>query len=185
MDDSCSDSADMKLRGASNNLPIGQTECSAKNARIRLAISSFFSSKAKWPASSRWISPSGRSRLNASATGNDERRIVPPPDHQSRRLVLAQPRLPRRVRSDVCPVVVKQIGLDLALAGSRQVGVLVGPGVRVITFGMRGAEGVTLFGCCEDTNASNISGCAFGSAQYRAMPAHWRRGLPYRHWHSG
>jgi hypothetical protein len=36
---------------------------------MRLAISSFFSSKAKWPASSRWISASGRSRLKASAPG--------------------------------------------------------------------------------------------------------------------
>src|ERR1700677_4795853 len=79
-------------------------------------------------------------------TGGDERGIVPPPDHQSRWLVLAQPRLPRRVRSDVCPVVVQQTGLDLALAGSRQVGVLVSPGVRIITFGTRGTEGVTLFG---------------------------------------
>ena len=41
------------------------------------------------------------------------------------------------------------IGLDLALAGSRQMGVLVRPGVRVITFEVRGAERVTLFGCCE------------------------------------
>src|SRR5271165_2730790 len=32
-------------------------------------MSSFFSSKAKWPASSRWISVSCRSRLNASAPG--------------------------------------------------------------------------------------------------------------------
>ena len=87
--------------------------------------------------------------LERLRTGSDERGIVPPPDHQSRWLVLAQPRLPRRIRSDVCPVVVQQIGLDLALAGSRQVGVLVSPGVRVITFGMRGAEGVTLFGRCE------------------------------------
>jgi hypothetical protein len=36
---------------------------------MSLAISSFFSSKAKWPASSRWISAFGRSRLKASAPG--------------------------------------------------------------------------------------------------------------------
>src|ERR1700734_153507 len=59
---------DLKIkRGAWNRVPIGQTECLTRNARIRLAISSFFSSKAKWPASSRWISASGRSRLNPSA----------------------------------------------------------------------------------------------------------------------
>ena len=57
--------------------------------------------------------------------------------------------LPRLIGRDVRPVVVQQIGLDLALAGSRQVGVFVRPGVRVITFGMRSAEGVTLFGRCE------------------------------------
>ena len=61
--------------------------------------------------------------------------------------MLAQPRLPRRIGRDVCPVVVQQIGLDRALAGSRQVSVLVRPGIWVITFGMRGAEGMTLFGC--------------------------------------
>src|SRR5277367_4203307 len=68
MDDSCSDSADIKGRCV-ENLPIGQTECLAKNARMRLAISSFFSSKAKWPASSIWISASGTSRLNAFPPG--------------------------------------------------------------------------------------------------------------------
>jgi hypothetical protein len=116
---------------------------------MRLAISSFFSCKAKWPASSRWIFGIRKIALERLRTGADERGIVPPPDHKNRWPVLVQPRLPRRIRSDVCPVVVQQIGLDLALAGSRQVGVLVSPGIRVITFGMRGAEGVTLFGRCE------------------------------------
>ena len=35
--------------------------CLAMKSRMRRAISSFFSSSAKWPASSRWISASGRS----------------------------------------------------------------------------------------------------------------------------
>jgi hypothetical protein len=78
--------------------------------------------------------------LECLRAGGDERRIVPPPDHQSRRPVLAQPRLPRRIGRDIRPVVVQQIGLDLALAGSRQVGIFVSPGVRIITFRMRGAE---------------------------------------------
>src|ERR1700730_10475349 len=69
MDGSYLGSGDIKLKGTWNNQPISQTECLAKNARMRLAISSFFSSKAKWPASSRWISASGRSRSNASAPG--------------------------------------------------------------------------------------------------------------------
>src|SRR5690242_4947180 len=76
--------------------------------------------------------------LERLRAGGDERGIVPPPDYQSWWLVLTQPRLPRRVRGDVCPVVGQQIGLDLALAGFRQVGVFIGPAVRVITFGMRG-----------------------------------------------
>src|SRR4029077_8266453 len=69
MDGSYLDSGDIKLNGTCNNQPISQIKCLAENARMRLAISSFFSSKAKWPASSRWISASGRSRLNASAPG--------------------------------------------------------------------------------------------------------------------
>src|SRR5882757_9888811 len=50
---------------------------------------------------------------------SDERGIIPPPDHQGRRLVLAQPCLPRRVRSDVRAIIVEQISLDFALPGSR------------------------------------------------------------------
>src|SRR3984957_15961093 len=82
-------------------------------------------------------------------TGRYERRIITSPNHQSRWLVLAQPRLPRRIGRHICPIIVQQTGLDLALAGSRQVRVLVSPSVRVITFGMRSAEGVTLLGRCE------------------------------------
>ena len=67
-----------KLKGAWKNQSISRIECLAKNARMRLAISSFFSSKAKWPASSRWISASGRSRSIRFRTGSDERGIVPP-----------------------------------------------------------------------------------------------------------
>jgi len=69
--------------------------------------------------------------LKRLRTGSDERGIVRSPDHQSRRLVLAQPRLPRRIGRDVRPIVVQQVGLDLALAGSRQAGVFVRPGVRL------------------------------------------------------
>src|ERR1700722_15493577 len=51
--------------------------------------------------------------LERRAAGRDERGIVPPPNHQGRRLVLAQPRLPRRIRSNVLSVVVEQTTLDL------------------------------------------------------------------------
>jgi hypothetical protein len=43
--------------------------CLDMNWRIRSAISSVFSSSAKCPASSKWISAFGRSRLKASAPG--------------------------------------------------------------------------------------------------------------------
>ena len=39
--------------------------------------------------------------LERLRTGSDERRIVSPPDYQNRRLVLAQPCLPRRIRRDI------------------------------------------------------------------------------------
>ena len=119
---------------------MGQTKCLAKNARTKLAMSSFFSSKAKWPASNRWISASGRSRLNASPPGAINEGSFRPQTTRVGGLVLPQPRLPCRIGRDIGPVVFQQIGLDLALTWSRQVGVLVRPGVGVITFEMRGAE---------------------------------------------
>ena len=57
--------------------------------------------------------------LESLCPRSNERRIVPSPDHQGRRLVLAQPGLPRRIRGDVRPVVVEQSGLDLGLPGFR------------------------------------------------------------------
>src|SRR6188768_1017947 len=67
----------------------------------------------------------------------DERGIVLAPDHEGRRLVLAQPGLPGRIGGHVRPVVVQKRRLDLALAWSRQVRELVRPGVRVVTLRMR------------------------------------------------
>src|ERR1700722_5574749 len=78
--------------------------------------------------------------LERLSPGGDERGIITTPDHQSWWLAFTQPRLPRRIGRDIGPVVVKQTGLNLALAGVRQMRVLVRPGVRVITFGMRSAE---------------------------------------------
>ena len=46
--------------------------------------------------------------------------------------MLAQPRLPCRIGRDVCPTVAQQIGLDCALAGSRQVSVFVRPGIWAV-----------------------------------------------------
>ena len=84
--------------------------------------------------------------LESLSPGSNERGIVPSPDYQSRRPVLAQPRLPRWIRGDVRLVVVKQSGLNLVLPGFRQMGVLVSPRIGVVTIRMRGAERMTLFG---------------------------------------
>ena len=141
---------------SSNELPLkakahhqGIQHVLLRTSRTRLAISSFFSSRAKWPASSRWISLSGRSRLNASAPGAANDGSFRPHTTKIGGLRSRNHACHRGIGSDVCPIVIQRIGLDLVLAGSRQVRVLVSPGVRVITFWMRGAEGVTLFGRCE------------------------------------
>ena len=90
-----------------------QPGCLAMKSRISRAISSVFSSSAKWPASSKCISASGRSVLNGA--GRRKRRVVRSPCHQGGRLVLAQPCLPLRIGGDVGTVVVEQRCLDLAL----------------------------------------------------------------------
>ena len=57
--------------------------------------------------------------LERFRTGSDERGIVPPPDHQRWWPVLTQPRLPRRIRSNVRLIVVEQSRLDLVLPRPR------------------------------------------------------------------
>ena len=91
--------------------------------------------------SSSWISVSGRSRRNALAPAAMKEGSFRPQATRVGGLWCAQPGLPRRVRGDVGAVIVEQIGLDLALARSGQTRVLVGPGVRVVAFRMRRAEG--------------------------------------------
>ncbi len=49
----------------------------------------------------------------------DERGIVPSPDHQGRGFVLAQPRLPCGIGSDIRAVLVEQVRLDLVLTRSQ------------------------------------------------------------------
>jgi hypothetical protein len=87
--------------------------------------------------------------------------------------MLAQPGLLRRISGDVRLVVVKQSGLDLVLPGFRQMGVLVSPGVGVVTIGIRGAEGMTLFGRLQRYKGVEHVRMRLGIAQYRAMPAHF------------
>src|SRR5579883_670979 len=66
-----------------------QTECLAGNARTRPAMSSLFSSREKWPASSRWIAACRRSALERLRTGATNEGSFHPPDHQNRGLVLS------------------------------------------------------------------------------------------------
>src|SRR3546814_6624397 len=47
-----------------------------------------------------------------------EQRVVVAPDHQGRRLVLAEQRLPLRIERDVVAVVVEQRELDRLVAGA-------------------------------------------------------------------
>src|ERR1700719_252204 len=61
------------LFGLGEYKAISQTGCLAKNARMRLATSSFFSSRAKWPASSRWIFGIRKIALERLRTVSDER----------------------------------------------------------------------------------------------------------------
>ena len=54
------------------------------------------------------------------------------PQSQERRLVAAEPLLPRGIAGDVGPVVIEQVHLDVALAGTAQERESVGPQVRVV-----------------------------------------------------
>jgi hypothetical protein len=61
-----------------------------------------------------------------------KRRVIATPEHEERRLMAVQPRLPCRIARDVGPVVIEQIHLDVALARTAQEGELIGPEVRVV-----------------------------------------------------
>jgi hypothetical protein len=61
-----------------------------------------------------------------------ERRVEAAPQNQERRLVTAEPLLPRRIAGDVGSVVIKQVHLDVTLAGTAQEREFVGPEVGVV-----------------------------------------------------
>src|SRR6267143_4718552 len=61
-----------------------------------------------------------------------EGQIVLTPDHQKPRLFLAHPRLPFRIRIDVRAVVIKQVALNVRLAGLTQKGKFIRPEIRVM-----------------------------------------------------
>jgi hypothetical protein len=66
--------------------------------------------------------------------GGVERRLIPTPDHQQVRLLLAHPCLPFRVGIDVGAVVVEEIALNLSLAGLINKMKFVGPEIGVMAF---------------------------------------------------
>src|ERR1700733_1345647 len=62
-----------------------------------------------------------------------ERELVLSPNHQQSRLLLAHPSLPLRIVLHVGAIVVKQIALNLSLAGLIEEIKLVGPKIGVVT----------------------------------------------------
>src|SRR5208282_2702451 len=66
-----------------------------------------------------------------------EGQVMLAPDHQQGRLRLAHPRLPFRVSVDIGPIVVKQVALNVRLAGLAEKGKLIGPEIRVVAFEVR------------------------------------------------
>src|SRR5271163_4488279 len=101
MGNSYLDSGDIKLRGAWNNLPnrsdgmFGQERKNETRDLVVLLVQGEMAGVEQVDFGVRKIA------LEGLPTRSDERGVVPPPDHQSRWLVLAQPRLPRRIGRDV------------------------------------------------------------------------------------
>src|SRR5258706_3598878 len=81
--------------------------------------------------------------------GDAEGRIVFSPDHQHVRLYFAKPLLPTRIGGDVGPVIQEQRGLDVCLARAGKKRVLVVPGIRIVTIGVRSGSNVPLTRGCE------------------------------------
>ena len=84
--------------------------------------------------------------LEGLSTRRNEGRVVLAPDHEGRRLMVAEPRLPLRVGRDVAPVVIEQVHLNLSLTGPRQTGILVDPAIRIVAVRMGCACDVALLG---------------------------------------
>src|SRR5579872_2708583 len=66
--------------------------------------------------------------------GGVEREFVLTPDHQKSGLFLAHPGLPLGVGVDVCPVIIKEIALNLGLTGLVKKVEFIAPEIRVIAF---------------------------------------------------
>src|SRR5215467_12782544 len=77
-------------------------------------------------------------------TGYDKRRIVASPHYEHWRLMIAQPLLPDWIDPEVILIVVKEVDLNVRLAGLIQKVILIGPGVRIDSFWMRGSADVAI-----------------------------------------
>jgi hypothetical protein len=73
-----------------------------------------------------------------------ERRVEATPQNQERRLEAAEPLLPRGITGDVGPVVIEQVHLDVALAGTAQERELVYTEVGVLQRYVRASSHVPL-----------------------------------------
>src|SRR6202035_3268195 len=80
--------------------------------------------------------------------GRVEGKLVLAPDHEQPRLGLAQPRLPRWIRSYVGTIVIKQIGLDIRLSRLVQKVKLIGPQIRIMSLYVRIVADMTSPGGC-------------------------------------
>lgn len=79
-----------------------------------------------------------------SGARDGERGVVFSPDDQGRRLYLAKPFLPKRIRGDVVAVIQKQRGLNVGLSRPGEKGVFVGPRIRIVAIGMWAGPEVAL-----------------------------------------
>ena len=98
--------------------------------------SSPFDSRAKWPASSRWILQRLQVALVRLGPGGREDLIVLAPGDQHRRLVLAEILLPLRIQRRVAAVAEEQVELDLVVALAVKQELVVGRPVRADQFGI-------------------------------------------------
>ncbi len=66
-----------------------------------------------------------------------EREVVFTPNHQQARLFLTHPGLPFRIGVHIGSVIIKQIALNIGLAGLVEKGKFIGPEVRIIAIHVR------------------------------------------------
>ena len=83
--------------------------------------------------------------------GGVERELILTPDHQKAGLFLAHPGLPPGVGVHVGPVIIKEIALNIGLAGLVKKGKFIGPEVRVVALNIGVAADMTRARCRRST----------------------------------